>query len=347
MVKLKDVARKAGVSEATASLVLNKRPGVSIRTRKKVLEAAQNMGYSPNKLARSLALRKTNTVGLVVTDIENPFFGSVTRYCDEYIRDRGYNLILSISNDDLIQEEQIINNFISERVDGVIVVPTQIPRQNWFCFKQLEKHRIPFVFSTTYYDGINADCVMTDLQEGSFQLTKYLIELGHRKILFLVSAYRSMAISKLRIAGCMQAFENVGLFYDTSWIIECKKNDYHHGYRATLEALKERIPDSVIAINDIMALGAKRALQELGYRIPDDISVAGYDDVIFSSVSEIPLTSVKQDIPSISRETVNLLMEKIQRKNTYLNRVIKIKPELIVRKSTGFHNYIRVMKRDY
>lgn len=334
MTKLKDVARQAGVSEATASLVLNNRPGVNVITRKRVLNAVEELGYSPNKLARGLALRKTNTIGLVITDIENPFFGSVARYCDEYIREGGYNLILSVSNDDLILEETIISNFIGERVDGVIVIPTQIPRENWFCFQQLEKHHIPFVFSTTYYEGFDADCVMTDLQDGSLQLTRYLLSLGHRRILFLVSTYRSMAISKLRIAGYMQAFRSAGLTYDTSWIVECGKNDFYHGYKSTLEALKECVPDAVIAINDIMALGAKRALQELGYRIPDDISVAGYDDVIFSSILEIPLTTVRQDIPRICRETVKLLMDKIHKGNRH-SHLIKIKPELIIRKSTA------------
>ena len=310
MTKLKDVAKFAGVSEATASLVMNGRPGVNVKTREKVLAIAKQLAYTPNNIARGLAMRKTNTIGLVVTDIENPFFGNVTRCIDEETRTKGYNLILSVSNDDILLENEIIYNFIGKRVDGVIIIPTHMPRKDISYFEQLDKHEIPYVFSTTFYPGIKCDCVMTDLEEGSYQLTKYLIELGHRNIMFLASHYREVAISKLRIEGYTRAFKEAGLKFNEKLIVNCRRADFQSGYSTALEIFRLQKPDAVITINDIMALGAKRAVKESGCKIPDDVSIAGYDDVIFSSIYEIPLTTVRQNIAQICIETVNILIKK-------------------------------------
>jgi DNA-binding LacI/PurR family transcriptional regulator len=333
MVKLIDVARAAKVSVATASLVMNRRPGVKGETRLRVLAAAENLGYSPNNRARGLALRKTNTIGLVVTDIENPFFGSITRHIDEYTRDAGYNLVLSVSNDDLDLEDQIIDTFISERVDGVIIIPTLCQRTDMSCFRRLEKHNIPYVFCTSFYPGVSCDCVMTDLRSGSYELAAYLLRLGHRVIYILVSSSRAAVPSKLRIEGCMGAFDDFGIAYDESWIIECEKPDFNHGFTRTTETMGEQKPDAVMAINDITALGAKRALKEMGYMVPDDIAVAGYDDVIFSSISEIPLTTVRQPVQEICSQTVGILIERIRGDRSAM-RFYMISPELVIRKST-------------
>ncbi|MBN1836672.1 MAG: LacI family DNA-binding transcriptional regulator [Spirochaetales bacterium] len=334
MVTLKDVAHRAGVSEGTASLALNRRPGVKEMTRRRVLAVAEEMGYSPNRIARSLAMRKTHTVGLVVTDIENPFFGSVTRFIHEYVRQAGYTLILSVSNDDSQLEDAILSTFISNRVEGAIIVPTVSFRQDFRPFEALRAHRIPVVFATASYPGYPADCVMTDLEEGSYRLTRYLIELGHRNILLLASYDLKMGQSALRVAGYQKAFSEIGIRPDPGAVVRCKHPDYYNGYSMTREVLKRGLPDAITAINDVLALGSRKALQEQGLRIPADISVAGYDDLIFSSLSQSPLTTVRQAIPQICRESVSLLMDRIHGDASPV-RLVKIAPELIVRESTG------------
>jgi LacI family transcriptional regulator len=334
MIKLIDVARKARVSEATASLALNRKPGVSADTRERVLKAAKALGYSPNTLARGLATRKTHSLGLVVTDIENPFFGSLTRHIDEFILEAGYNLILSVSNDELELEARIIQDFIGKRVDGVIVVPTLLPRRDFAPFANLSKHNIPCVFSTSYYPGVPCECVMTDLEEGACALTRHLLKLGHRDILLLVSNNREVVPSRLRIQGCRRAFEELGLALDRRRVVECERTDFDCGYATTLRIVKKGKPDTVMAINDIMALGAKRAIKELGYAIPEEISVAGYDDVIFSSIPEIPLTTVRQNIRQIARQTVELLLRQV-RGRASAGTVHWVRPNLVLRKSTS------------
>ena len=191
MTKLSDVAQRAGVSTATASLVFNNRPGVNATTRRTVMRAAAELGYVPNNVARSLATNKSQTIGLIVTDIENPFFGCLTRYIDEQARRNRFSVLLALSRDDPELEDQIIKTFIGECVDGIIVVPTQFARREFSSYEILRKRGLPFVFSTTYYPGFDGDCVMADLELGSYRLTRYLLELGHRDIAFLAGADRN------------------------------------------------------------------------------------------------------------------------------------------------------------
>jgi LacI family transcriptional regulator len=332
---LKDVAKLANVSEGTASLVLNNRPGISGQTRKRVQEAAQILNYSPNNNARGLAMNRTHTLGLVVTDIENPFFGSFTRLLDDRIKKEGYSLILSVSNDNPEDEEKIILEFIGKRVDGVIIIPSYKPIKGTIKYiDKLTSHSIPFIFSTTYYPGYDAPYVMTDLEEGSHRLTRYLLDLGHRRIFLFASQDQEIIASKLRIDGFKRAFLESDQTFHEDFIIDCKKPDYHSGYSLMKELLNREKPDAVTTINDILALGAEKAILEKGLVIPDDISVAGYDDVIFSSISQIPLTTVRQDISRLCEETVNTLMDLIKKKAQPDGRKL-ISPELIVRKSTG------------
>jgi LacI family transcriptional regulator len=334
MIKLTDVAEKAGVSTATASLVFNNRPGVNKETRENVIRAARELGYMPNNVARSLAMKKSQTIGLVVTDIENPFFGSLTRYIDEATHQNNYSLILAVSRDDPELENQILQKFIGERVDGILVVPTQLARAEFRIYELLAKRGVPFVFATTFYPGYDGDYVMTDLEQGSYRLTRYLLELGHRDIVFLVSSDLRSPISDLRISGFKRAFAEFSLEVEGESIVQCQRPDFQSGYGATKGILEKRQPDAVIAINDVLALGVLKAIKEVGLRVPDDISVAGYDGVIFSSIADVPLTTVRQNVSEIARLAVQLLIRKISDASPQEGRVL-IPPELMVRDSTG------------
>jgi LacI family transcriptional regulator len=178
---------------------------------------------------------------------------------------------------------------------------------------------------------------MTDLSLGSYLLVKYLLDLGHRDIGFLLSTDPTVALSALRLRGYRRAFEERGLMVDEMLIRSCTRLDYYSALQEASLFLKDRSIDALITINDYMALGAKRAAEGLGYTIPEDLSIAGYDDVAFASLSEIPLTTVRQDIQAIGRETVDRLFGLIGGKYAELEQVW-IQPELIVRQSTGPFN---------
>lgn len=334
IVKLKDVANLAGVSESTASLVLNNKPGIKTSTRQKVMDAVNTLGYTPNGIAQGLATSKSKTIGLVVTDIENPFFGSLTKFIDQSIRSYNYGLILSVSNDQVDTENQILEDFVRKRVEGIIIVPSFSQRHDFKAYENLEKRHIPYIFTTTYYPGYENRCVMTDLSKGSYILVKYLLDMGHRKIVFFLSSDPTVALSSLRLQGYRKAFAEKNLTVNEDLIIPCVRPDYHSAYQSANILLQNHKVDAIVTINDYMALGAKRAAEELGYKIPDDLSIAGYDDVVFASLSEIPLTTVRQPISSIGRITVDNLFSMIEKKQKSPEQIL-IEPELIVRQSTA------------
>jgi len=338
MVKLKDVAASAGVSTATVSLVLNNKPGVNANTREKVLKASGALGYTPNGIAQQLATRRSLTIGLIVTDIENPFFAAVTKYLDEFTKDAGYELIFEISDDDLDREEASIRDLIRKMVEGLVIVPTlRKLRQDFSIFDRLRALSIPYVFLTSYYPGHDCNCVMTDLEQGSYLVTKHLICLGHRDIVLLAPHDTRVVPAALRINGFKKALRNGGCEFREDMIVRCQEPNFRYGYERTASLIKRRKPDAIMAINDILALGAKRAINEAGYQVPQDIAIAGFDDVIFSSISEVPLTTVKQDVPEMCRLAIQDLMALLVLKDPYKRSFLfrSMRPELIVRASTS------------
>ena len=332
--RLSDVAKAAGVSEGTVSLALNDKPGVSPVTRQRVLDAVKRLGYIPNLYAQRLATRCTNTIGLVVTDIDNPFFSSLTNRIHDYAREAGYGLMLALSKNRIELEDEVINNFISNRLDGVIVIPAVDDRDSFSVFESLQEHKIPFVFCASYYPAFPWQCVMTDLEQGSYLITKYLIDLGHRDIRFISSTDVDAILFIERNRGFLRAYKDAGLVPPRNPVIRCKATDFASGYNGTKKLLSEARPTAIMSINDVLALGAYKAIRELGMNVPSDISLVGYDDVIFSSLGDVPLTTVRQDTEEIAHESVHLLTEQI-RTHSFSKTIVRLRPEIIVRASTG------------
>lgn len=331
---LKDIAKLAGVSESTVSLALNDKAVVNEKTREYIKSIATQMGYLPNSIAKSLAQRKSNTIGLVVPDIENPYFSKLIRCTDEILSASGYNLIVATSNDSIAGEQRIIENFISKRVEGVLIAPVSINVQELEYISRLENNGIRYIFVSSYYQGIEASWVMTDLEEGSFDLVHYLLELGHREILFLAGDVGTVP-SKMRLQGYNKALQAYGLPVNTNHIYSCGLPNFNQAYVAMNRMIEEgRHFDAVITINDVMALGAFRAVLEHQIRVPEEISIAGYDNVIYSSIAPIPITTVEQDISKMSAAAVELLIGMIAGEQDNTRHILQ-KPRLIKRESTG------------
>ncbi len=332
---LKDVAKRANCSEATVSLVINNRPGVNKQTRERVLRIAKDLGYVPNSIARSLALKKTSTLGLLITDIENPFFGSLVHHISIAARNKGYALIVSTSDDDFEKENEALGVFLHRKVDGVIVVPTQRIPEDFSVFNIYRKNNVPLVFSVSYYPPFECDRVLTDYAKGSYLLTKYLLDLGQREIMYLIGADERSPINKGRISGYLEAYREAQIIPNPEDIVKCSQPVFFEGYRTTSNILRERnLPDAIIAINDVLALGAKKAVEEMNYTVPLDISIAGYDDVMYATLLEKPLTTVRQDIKEIATRSVDLLLQRIKHPEKSPEQIL-IQPELIVRSTTG------------
>lgn len=333
IVTLKDIARETGLSQATVSLALAGSPLVSEKTGKRVQEAAERMGYVPNAAARNLVGRASDTVGLIVPDISNPYFGALAQEIDGSTRKFGCRLLIATSNDSHEIEKEIIDQFVSNRVKGVLIAPTNYDVVHTEFIRKLEKYDIKYLFVTSYYQNIKAPCVMTDLEKGSFDLVNYLLDLGHEDI-YMLGADRDIIPTYSRAEGYRRAYRAHGLEADEARFVNCISTTFERAYGATLQLLADAANlDAIICINDIMALGTLRALLDKGIRVPQQVSVAGYDDVIFASVSAIPITTVRQDIKALGSLAVDTLFDMIGR--GWHDRRVMIEPELIVRRSTG------------
>jgi len=336
-ITLKDIAKKVGVSEATISLVLNNKDVVNVKTREKVLHCIKEMNYTPNPLARGLALHKSMTVGLVCPDSENPYYGKLMKLLSHYCNEYGYSLVLAVSNNDFNVEADIVKNFINKKFDGIIILPLNEKENKHPIFKELRERSIATVFCTSYYKGFQEDCVLTDYAQGSYLLTKHLLDLGHRELWFFVTKDKSIPVTKYRLDGMKKAYSEMNLEMKGEWIIGCETIDVEYGYEKAKALLKsKRCPDAILALNDYMAYGIKRAIVECGYKIPEDISLVGYDDVFYHLISEQPLTTVHQDLDSLAKNTVDLLMQKMNDNFEAEEPIHKIiNPSIIIRNTTS------------
>jgi len=335
-ITIKDVAKSANVSVGTASMALNGKGVVNTQTKEKVLATAKTLGYRPNKFAKLLNSKRTNVIGLIVTDIINPFFGIITDNVQEELAREKYDVMLGISNDRISKEQHFINRFIEMQVDGVILVPSSRQSPNTSHLQALREREIPFCYITTYYVDIPAPCVMTDLSEGSFQLTRYLLKTGHKKIVYIV-ANRSIPASNLRVEGYMNAFREAGAHFSPEWIYIAEPS-FNGGYNSTNAILERKPhPNAILTMNDVMAMGALKHLKECKIRVPEDISLAGYDDLIYTPLLETPLTTVRQPMEQMCRKAVKILIDKIENPDG-INEKILLRPELIIRNSTKANN---------
>ena len=334
---IKDVARLAQVSVGTASMALNGNHGVNEETREKVLEAARKLNYKPNPYARYLSSKKTNLIGLVVTDITNPFFGVLIDLIQKGLDKYGYDVMLGISRGSITEEKRITQKFIDMQVDGVIAVPSHNPAPDTLHYIDLQKAKIPVCFITSYYPGINAPCVMTDLSDGAYQLTKYLLQNGHRQIIYIVGDL-SVPVSNLRVEGYLSAYRDLDLACQSDWIFSTDVT-LEAAYSTTELVLQKFQPDAIITINDFMAMGVLKCLKEHDLCVPQDISVAGYDDIIYSSILETSLTTVRQPLEQICRRTISMLLKQLDSpdETDVIIEKILLKPDLIIRSSSKPH----------
>jgi Transcriptional regulators len=330
-IKIKDIAKAAGVSEATISLAMNGNPLVKDETRKMVLKLADEMGYVPSAVARRLALKNSKQLGIIVPDIENVYYSTLVKECNRYVRSVGYGLNITISDNEVDQEKAIVDEMIENRVEGVIVVPLNIPNADVSHIQKLKQYKIPFVFTGDYYAGIDGIHVMSDLEDGMYELASILMNHGHRDIVYLTGQSGVPSLD-LREQGFMRAAKEFGI---EPIIYHLPKVDYPSACIAAQELLlQKQLTEAVICVNDMMALSLVNTFQKHALSVPDDILVTGFDDTIFAAVSAVSLTTVRQDIPTLAQRSIDLLIDEIENKT--LNRGnVYLKTEVILRDSGG------------
>ena len=322
MVTIKEVAEEAGVSITTVSHVINDTRYVSDDLTEKVFRAMKDLNYRPNNVARSLRSGRTKTIGLIVPDISNPFFAEFSRKIEDIGFKFGYNVILCNADEDNKKEQIYIDVLLSKQVDGLIFFATGDSQD---VKKTLYKYDVPVVITDREAEGIKTDLVLIDNQRGGYQATNYLLSLNHKRI-GCISGPSLIRPSAQRVEGYLQALEEAGIEPDHA-LIRMGNFRFHSGETEMLALMD--LPDpptAVFVCNDVMALGAMRGVQGAGMRIPEDVSIIGFDNSPLSSMVFPQLTTISQPIKEMADLTVELLIEKINLKENQ-KRQKDLKPE--------------------
>lgn len=312
MTNIKDVAKKAGVSTTTVSHVINETRFVSDELRQRVMDAMQSMDYHPNILARSLRSGKSKTIGLIVPDISNLFFAEIARKVEDRGLEYGYSVILCNTDDDHAKEAGYIDVLITKKVDGIIFISAGYEGENLY---KLLNNKIPIVIADRSLGDVVTDVVLVDNWMGGYTATKYLLELGHRKIA-CISGPSSLTPSAQRVEGFHQALKDAAIEINYCLVIP---GDFRSvGGEKAMNSLLEcdKKPTAVFACNDMMALGAMRAINNRGLRVPEDISLVGFDDIPISQCVYPAITTVAQPIEELGSIVVKYLIERIEYKNS-------------------------------
>lgn len=324
----KEVARLAKVSTATVSRVVNNYPHISGATRRRVLKAMQQLNYQPNRVARRLRMKRTQTIGLIVADITNPYYAAMIQSIEGAAYTNEYAMLLSNTNEDPEKEKRDIDLLLQEQVAGIIISPVDEDLE----FAETNPvHNVPIVAIDRRLNRLRVDTVLVNNEKGAHDATKYLIGLGHRRIALITGPTR-LTTARERQAGYTKALVEHGIEPLTELI---KVGDFKQasGYRMAAELLAmERPPSAIFTTNNLMTLGALNAIHEQGLTIPDDISILGFDDLSWAPSLNPPLTAVAQPTFELGRNAAELLFRRITNgSGTPIE--IRLPPTLIVRSS--------------
>ncbi len=330
-VTMRDVAREAGVSIKTVSRVVNNQGEISESTRRRVLAAIKKLGYRPSKVARALVTRRSDSVGLILGDIANPFFSEVARGVLDAAQERGYSVFLCNSDYDPQQEIHALHSLADHDVDGTIIFPCWENQEAILTFAEQFKPLV--VVNRAFERRPGISLVLTDILDGARRAVRYLVERGHVHIGMLAGRATPLPLMQ-RAQGYRAVLSEYALPPGEGWIFTgTGRNDIEQGYEAARQLLTQ-YPQvtAIFAYNDLMAIGAIQACHELGRRVPEDCAVVGFDDIQFAQATHPPLTTVRIDKHELGRSAVLRLLEMLEHPDVDFPP-IHLAVELVVRQS--------------
>jgi len=330
MATIKDVARLARVSVATVSYVINGTRKVAPETAERVRKAVEELDYHPDAVAQSLRTRKTKVIGVVVSDITNPFFATLVQGAEECARKNGYSLLICNTAESLENEQLYLQLLSRKRVDGMLLAPTG---KNDGIIRRLIQRGMHIVFIDRKLEGADATAVLSQNEEGAYQATTYLLQQGHRRI-GIILGLQDISTTTERLQGYRRALAEYGLECDPS-LIAYGHSRVEGGLSACRSLLTQPNPPTALFVtNNLMTIGVMKAIREMGLRCPDDVSVVGFDDFEWTEAFDPPLTTVAQQPYHIGYKAVQLLLESIQTPKTQRDiEEIRVDVELRIRKS--------------
>lgn len=330
MVTIKDVARAAGVSPSTVSRALNDSPLLREETKARIRRLAAELGYERNELARGLVKGSSGAVGLLVPDITNPFFAEITRGVGEVAHARGYGVVLCTTDGDPDRERSYMQLLRRKRVDGLILTSVTADDPS---LVTLMRAGLPLVLVSRLVRGVDAPYVVVDDRNGGRLAVEHLVDLGHRRIGF-IGGPENVQSSQDRMEAYREVLAERGLSVPTGWATFADFTQAA-GREAARRMLSRRdVPTAIFAANDMIALGVLEAAEEVGLRVPEDLSLVGYNNISYAALPRIQLTTVAQPTFEMGRIAADYLLDVIEdRRRRKLRKVLP--PKLVVRRTTA------------
>jgi LacI family transcriptional regulator len=335
---IKDIARKANVSHTTVSRALNDKSRIKSETKEKIILIAKELNYRPDFIARSLVMRRTKTLGLVITTIANPFYTELSQGIESTAISLGYNIILCSTNYDLSAEKKYVDMLQSKGVDGIIFTSAHMGDPNIIRLAE-EGFPIILVNRRTYHPTVRdkVDYVGVDNIRGGFLAVEHLIKLGHERI-GVIGGSSESSVGFERLEGGKKALAAYGLKVMGDYFLEgdfLRGSGYQGGKRFLAMGMP---PTAIFATNDYMALGTYQAIVEEGIRVPEEVALIGFNDIEFTSMKGIELTTIGQKKYEMGALAVRRLVERVEGRKGEPPEEMILEPELIIRKTCGFRS---------
>jgi len=342
---IRELAALLDLSVTTVSRVLNgkaEKYRISKKTEKRVMQFAKEHNYIPNRIARGLKMSKTDTLGLVIPDIANPFFAELARSIELEARVKGLSIILCDSGENISVEKELINLLMGHKVDGIIIAPVGTDFDH---LVQIHEFGMPLVIVDRYSTELDLPFVTSDNYQGAYDAVNYFISLGHRKIACIQGIQNSQP-NKERVSGYLDALKNNGLEPEESMIIG-EDFSIENGYKQTrILFSKDDPPTAIFALSNLISLGILKAINEIDLKIPEDVSLICFDEQPYSAFLETPLTTIEQKKNEMGQIAVNVIINEMEKKKDGENKgksvKIKIKTTIIKRESVkNMNEFVR------
>ena len=326
-----DVAREAGVSVATVSRVINVSGYASKKSKQVVLEAMKKLNYHPSSFARSFKTQKTGLVGVLIPILEHPSYSRMASTIEQKLFDLGYRAIICNSEENEDREMAYVEMLLRQRVEGIIInSAAQTPDS----LAELAENDIPLVLFDRYLPDIKCNKVFCDNSLGGYLGLKYLIDLGHRRIGVVAAPIYPEPIIR-RLQGIQEALEEFDIPSDPNLMITGNTQLFEMGYDAAIRLMQlDSPPTAIFALTDVTAVGVMHGVVEAGYRVPEDISVLGYDDLPLASYMMPPMSTIAQPLTEMAEVAVDLLIRQLE-DNTLEPKTAVLKTTLVTRRSTA------------
>jgi LacI family transcriptional regulator len=333
MATVHDVAQHAGVSTSTVSHVLNGTRFVSDELRERVMAAMRELDYTPNAAARMLTLKRSHTIGLIVSDIRNPFFASVARGVEDVAQERGYTLVLCNSDENADRETACLNALETRAVDGVLLASAGVADEH---LSRLVKAGFPIVLVDRDLPELGAPAVLLDNEGAAYSAVRHLITRGHRRIA-MISGRAAISTTTERIAGYRRALQEAGIKVDDRLVVSGASTS-EGGAIATNAVLEVRPrPTAIFSGNNLMSIGALQTIANHGLSVPEELALVGFDDFPFpwSDAFRPHLTTVAQPTYELGRRAAELLVQRLKAVSSGVAERVVLDGQLVVRESSG------------